>query len=243
LAGTAGQILDHRFQTYAPEELIGIATARPLLFAPGTAMAYSNTNYLLLGRLIGKIAGHRWGDELQQRIAGPLGLTRTRDPGSDPRLPEPHARGYLTRPDGSLVDITEMNTSSVDAAGSMISSARQLNTFFAALLSGKLLPARLVDQMTTPARTGTWPAASETASASPPCNCPTAVVGKLSTAAPAGSPATTASRSVPVTATDALPSRSTRRQTIRWRRRTSCGESPKASSADSAQTRSAPEQP
>jgi D-alanyl-D-alanine carboxypeptidase len=154
LAGTAGQILDHRFQTYAPEELIGIATARPLRFAPGTDMAYSNTNYLLLGMLIGKITGHRWDDELQQRIAGPLGLTRTRDPGSDPRLPEPHAHGYLTRPDGSLVDITEMNTSGVDAAGSMISSARELNAFFAALLSGKLLSARLVDQMTTPGEKG-----------------------------------------------------------------------------------------
>ena len=38
--------------------------------------------------------------------------------------------------------------------GSMISSARELNAFFAALLSGKLLSARLVDQITTPGEKG-----------------------------------------------------------------------------------------
>lgn len=50
-----------------------------------------------------------------------------------------------------------MNPSVMNAAGELISTAADLNTFTTALLSGRLLPPRLLREMTTvsaPSRTG-----------------------------------------------------------------------------------------
>lgn len=54
-----------------------------------------------------------------------------------------------------LVDITEITVSSADTGGSMISSARDLSEFLAALLAEKLVPAPLLDQMLEPSDKGT----------------------------------------------------------------------------------------
>ncbi|MEO3924920.1 serine hydrolase [Micromonosporaceae bacterium B7E4] len=49
-----------------------------------------------------------------------------------------------------LVDYTELNPSVMGAGGEMISTTRDLNRFFAALLGGRLLPVHLLDEMKTP---------------------------------------------------------------------------------------------
>jgi D-alanyl-D-alanine carboxypeptidase len=53
------EFVDNRWRTWTPEELIARAVANPPTFEPpGSAFAYSNTNYTLLGRIIEKIT-HR----------------------------------------------------------------------------------------------------------------------------------------------------------------------------------------
>jgi D-alanyl-D-alanine carboxypeptidase len=47
-----------------------------------------------------------------------------------------------------------MNPSVFGASGEMISTASDLNRFFAALLGGRLLPRRLLDEMKTPGTKG-----------------------------------------------------------------------------------------
>jgi D-alanyl-D-alanine carboxypeptidase len=49
-----------------------------------------------------------------------------------------------------LVDITEIKMSRADAAGSMISSARDLDVFFRALLASELVPTPLLELMLKP---------------------------------------------------------------------------------------------
>jgi D-alanyl-D-alanine carboxypeptidase len=138
-----------RWKTYAPEQLIAVATSYPPYFAPGQGWHYSNTDYLLIGELIGKVTGHSWRTEVRQRILRPLGLHHTYLPGTATSIPGPHSHGYLPLTSGPA-DITELNPSVAGAAGEIISTTDDLTRFNAALLGGRLLgPAQLAEMTTT----------------------------------------------------------------------------------------------
>ncbi|MFC7535253.1 serine hydrolase domain-containing protein [Actinoplanes sp. GCM10030250] len=144
--------LPQRFRSWHPAELVAEATAHPPLFAPGTDWSYSNTNYVLLGMVVEAVAGHTYADEIRRRIIRPLGLRQTESPGDRARITGPHAHGYLpTGPENNPkpVDVTLMNPSIASAAGDVISSTADLNTFFGALLTGRLLPPAQLTAMTT----------------------------------------------------------------------------------------------
>ena len=131
-------ILRDRFKRWTPSEVILPACRRGPDFPPGTARAYNNTAFVLLGMVIEKLTGHPYGVEIEQRILRPLDLRRTRD--DCERLPDPHARGYLAV-DGELVDVSACNSSQAGAAGGMVSTAADLNRFVTELLTGTLLAA------------------------------------------------------------------------------------------------------
>jgi D-alanyl-D-alanine carboxypeptidase len=62
---------------FTPEEIISfIATEKPL-FEAGTAWAYSDTNYILLGLIIEKVTGRTYYDLVQETFLHPLALSRT----------------------------------------------------------------------------------------------------------------------------------------------------------------------
>uniref|UniRef100_UPI0015F0CAFB serine hydrolase domain-containing protein n=1 Tax=Streptomyces phytophilus TaxID=722715 RepID=UPI0015F0CAFB len=146
--------LDYRHRTWTPQEQIDRAVAHPPTSTPpGTAYAYSNTGYILLGEIIEKATGRTYAQEIGRRIIRPLRLHDTWLPGTYPRIRGAHMRGYVPiEQDGGipLVDFTEMNPSLFGAGGEMISTAGDLDRFFAALLGGRLLPDRLLDEMRTP---------------------------------------------------------------------------------------------
>ncbi|MEO3764634.1 serine hydrolase domain-containing protein [Streptomyces sp. B5E4] len=151
--------LDYRHRTWTPREQIGRAVAHPPTSTPpGTAYAYSNTGYVLLGEIIEEATGRPYAKEIGRRIIRPLHLHATSLPGTNSRIRGAHPRGYVPiEQDGGgteLVDFTEMNPSLFGAGGEMISTARDLDRFFAALLGGRLLPDRLLDEMRTPSFPG-----------------------------------------------------------------------------------------
>ncbi|MEV4250498.1 serine hydrolase domain-containing protein [Streptosporangium canum] len=145
--------VDNRFKTYQPEELVRFALSRPARFEPGTSWSYSNTNYTLAQLLIEKVTGHSIAEEMQRRILRPLKLRGTVVPGTSPELPGPHAHGYYRYQDAGqwkVVDVTRQNPSMVAGAGDMISTTKDLHTFFSALNRGRLLPAKLLAEMRKP---------------------------------------------------------------------------------------------
>ncbi len=147
------EFVDNRFHTYRAEELVRFGLSKPALFAPGTDWTYTNINYVLAGLLIEKISGRPYGDELQRRILRPLGLRDTVVPGTQPGIPGPHAHGYYRYQDAGqwkTVDITRQNPSWAGSAGELISTTKDLHTFFSALLGGKLLPSPLLAEMRKP---------------------------------------------------------------------------------------------
>ncbi|MFE6055857.1 serine hydrolase domain-containing protein [Kitasatospora sp. NPDC056446] len=148
--------VDGRLRTYRPEDLVRLSLSRPARFAPGTGWSYSNTNYVL-ARLVAEAAGGRpFAEELRRLVLAPLGMDSTVAPGTSPEVPEPHNHGYYRYQDGGrerTVDITRHNPSWVAAGGDMISTTRDLHTYFSALMGGRLLPAALLAEMRTPEAT------------------------------------------------------------------------------------------
>ncbi|MFC9754758.1 serine hydrolase domain-containing protein [Streptomyces sp. NPDC056921] len=148
--------VDNRFKTYLPEELVRLSLSKPARFEPGTGWSYANTNYVLARLVIERVTGRSYAGELQRLILGPLGMTGTVAPGTSPEIPEPHNHGYYRYEDAGqerTVDVTRQNPSWVGAGGDMISTTRDLHTYFSALMSGKLLPAELLTEMRTPEAT------------------------------------------------------------------------------------------
>jgi D-alanyl-D-alanine carboxypeptidase len=136
--GTAADIVRMRDRTWTTQELLSLVHDIPLGFEPGTDLFYSNTNYLLLAMVVERLTGRDYRTEIQRRILRPLGMRRTRAPGTDPFLTGPHPHAYLPV-DGTPVDITVFNPSVSGAAGEIVSTAADLNDFFRALLGGRLL--------------------------------------------------------------------------------------------------------
>ena len=137
-----------RFRTFTPQELIGIGLSQPPTNAPGERWSYSNTNYVILGLLIERLTGRPYAEEISRRILRPLGLQHTYFPGTNPYIRGPHMAGYVVLADG-LRDVTVFNPSSGWAEGEMISTAADLNSFYRALLTGRLLTPALLAQMQT----------------------------------------------------------------------------------------------
>jgi D-alanyl-D-alanine carboxypeptidase len=145
-----GQFFRHRFDHFTPRQLVTMALAHPPVAQPGTKHSYATTNYVVAGLLVEKVTGRPYSAEIIDRILRPLRLRRTYFPGDRVGFRGPHPQGYTTLDDRpELVNATKINPSVVWAGGEMISTAGDLNTFFAALLRGRLLPPHLLAQMTT----------------------------------------------------------------------------------------------
>lgn len=69
------------------DDIVEYVTARPLDHAPGTAYAYSNYGYLLLGKIIERVTGTAYADHVRRAVLAPLGIARMRPGRTLVRLP------------------------------------------------------------------------------------------------------------------------------------------------------------
>ncbi|MFE7132439.1 serine hydrolase domain-containing protein [Streptomyces sp. NPDC057638] len=147
------RFLQHRYDTWQARDIVAVAMKHQPDFAPGTSWKYSNTNYNLAGMVIEKVTGRSYEAEIERRIVRPLKLRATSVPFTSPTVPGPASRGYSKlSPDPAATtvhDVTEFNPSLAGAGGGMISDTKDLHTFLAALLRGKLLPREQLNAMTT----------------------------------------------------------------------------------------------
>ncbi|MCX4819910.1 beta-lactamase family protein [Streptomyces sp. NBC_01142] len=142
----------NRWHAYRPEQLVAMAMRHEPAFPAGTRWAYSNTNYVLAGMIIEKVTGRSWEQQVHDRILRPLGMRDTDTPGTRPFLPHPYTANYQQfTADGPMADTTiPYRPFDSGADGSMTGTARDLNRFFAALTSGRLLePTELAAMRTT----------------------------------------------------------------------------------------------
>jgi len=130
-------------QYYEPLQLIRSALTQPATGAPGAGFSYSNTNYVVAGLLAQEVSGRPIEQLIADRIITPLGLSHTYWPAPrDRSMPANALHGYYFG-----VDVTELDPSWGWAAGQIISTPQDVNTFFAALLGGKLLGPKMMAEM------------------------------------------------------------------------------------------------
>ena len=135
---------------FEPRQLLDVGLAKKALFAPGTSWSYSNTNYILAGLIVQKVAGRPIGEEITKRIIDRIGLRHTYWPAlGEQTIRERHPAGYWPAADGSWVNVTENDPSMAWAAGQLVGTPSDLNRFLAALLDGELLEPEQLQQMQT----------------------------------------------------------------------------------------------
>jgi D-alanyl-D-alanine carboxypeptidase len=135
-----------------PRELLDLANAREDGRPAGGGWSYSNTNYVLAGLIAQRVTGRPFNELVTTRVIQRIGLRDTYAPGvGEEGIRGRHPRGYQRDPaTEKLVDFSRMDPSWGWAAGQLISTPGDLNTFLRALLDGNLLkPAQLAQLRTT----------------------------------------------------------------------------------------------
>ena len=132
------------------DSLLALVRDDSLLFAPGAGFYYNNTGYYMLGMLIEKVTGQKYGPYLATQLFGPLGLRSTRYCETSPVIKK-RAQGYGNNR-GTLVNADYINMDLPFAAGSLCSTVGDLVAWQTALYGGKVVSRASLEQMTTPAK-------------------------------------------------------------------------------------------
>jgi CubicO group peptidase (beta-lactamase class C family) len=132
------------------DSVIAEYAGRPLDFEPGTKRSYSNTGFLVLGRVVEKVSGVPFGTFLEQHIMGPVGMPHTKyDP---PPGGAGMAAGYTTFALGAPTPVPPEGAGWLGMAGGMWSTPGDLLAWDLALLGGRVLSAASYDLLTNPRR-------------------------------------------------------------------------------------------
>ncbi|GLY88474.1 serine hydrolase [Actinoallomurus iriomotensis] len=150
--GDAQWFADHRLDSWTPRQIVADAVTHPMEFTPGTAQRYNGTNYYVAGLLIERLTGHTYAHEVRRRVIEPLNLRNTYVLNRhDPRLPGPHAHGYVAVTKDGTTTLHDVSRQSPYpwAEGGLISNSADLRTLITAVFEGRLVPASELNEMFT----------------------------------------------------------------------------------------------
>jgi D-alanyl-D-alanine carboxypeptidase len=130
------------------EQLMASVAGKPLQFAPGGGWRYSNTNYVILGRIIENVSGERYEAYVQKHILDPLGMTQTFTIGDESSIPG-MAFGYQLV-DGHLSPVRGPISQSYGwSAGDLVSTVGDVAKWSDALQNGRVVSPQDYALMTT----------------------------------------------------------------------------------------------
>lgn len=137
-----------------PALLAAMANTSPLFKSePGTAWAYSNTAYVLLGLVVQVVANEPYGTFLRRRIFEPVGMTKTAVDDVGEIVPN-RASGYSAKPNapGEFRNAEFISMTFPGAAGALRSTPSDLCRWHSALLGHRVVKAETLRVMLTPTR-------------------------------------------------------------------------------------------
>jgi serine beta-lactamase-like protein LACTB len=129
-------------------EALAVFKDDPLLFEPGTRHQYSAYNFVLLSAAIEGAAGREFLSVVADRIAAPLGLTRTgpnRRSAPPPGLVTSYTAGFL----GAPARAADLDLSNKWAAGGFVSTPTEMVRLGNAVLQGKVVKPETFGVLTT----------------------------------------------------------------------------------------------
>jgi CubicO group peptidase (beta-lactamase class C family) len=130
------------------DTLLDLIAAEPFDFAPGEALIYNNSAYILLGHIIQKVSGGSYEDYVERELFATLGMTRSSYCSNTDVVPR-KARGYRLTREG-LIQGSYTNHLWPYSAGSLCSTVGDLVTWLRALHGGRVLPEASYREMITP---------------------------------------------------------------------------------------------
>jgi CubicO group peptidase (beta-lactamase class C family) len=136
-----------RLMPSTPEKTVGHFRDKPLDFAPGERMSYSNSGYVLLGYLVERISGQSYADYLLDNIFKPLGMNDSGYDLSATVLPN-RAAGYSMSALG-LVNAPYVDMTVPHGAGALYSTTEDLLRWTQGLFGGRLVNSESLARMTT----------------------------------------------------------------------------------------------
>jgi len=155
-------VFDRPTHQWTVDEILALAAARAPLFRPGADQEYSNTNYILAGRILESAGGAPLAQQLRSRFFDPLGLTSVVLQGDEP-VPDGAAKGYwrdggwLDWSDGTTLRPSTSAATVVWAAGALLASVTDLLRWEAALYGGEILSPDSLAQLLTFGESGYGP--------------------------------------------------------------------------------------
>jgi CubicO group peptidase (beta-lactamase class C family) len=135
------------------DELIGKFKDKPLDFKPGEKFKYSNSGYIVLGKIIETASGESYEAYLKEAIFEPLQM---HDSGYDnpTYVLKNRAAGYVRLPGLNLANSQYFDMSIPYSAGGLFSTVSDLLKWDQALETEKLVPKSLINAMFTPFKEG-----------------------------------------------------------------------------------------
>ncbi|MGA2674413.1 MAG: serine hydrolase domain-containing protein [Terracidiphilus sp.] len=161
---TIRQILSHTsgYQDYWPEDyvmtpmlkaesaqkILDTWGKKPLDFEPGTQWQYSNTNFVIAGRIVEQVAGEPLMDFLTQRIFRPLGMKSVWN-SDETSLTQTDATAYYRHALGPLRVAPKEGRGWMFAAGELAMTAHDLGLWDESLIAQSILRPESYRQMFT----------------------------------------------------------------------------------------------
>lgn len=127
-------------RTWSNAEVIEtLAQADGLRFETGTRASYSNSGYVLLSMLVEEVSGVTFGEFMEERFFGPLGMGSTFVVDETGTTPHERTTGYSQTPDGWAQNDYASTTT---GAGGVYSSLADLERWATGLREGRVLSDR-----------------------------------------------------------------------------------------------------
>jgi D-alanyl-D-alanine carboxypeptidase len=139
-------VMTSRMEPTTAQHILDVWGKKPLDFDPGTKWQYSNTNFVIAGRIVEQVSGQPLMTLLQERVFGPLGMKDVYNTDAS-RLPPTDPTGYFRYALGPLRPAPKEGRGWMFAAGELAMPADDLALWDISMMDRSLLKPASYDEM------------------------------------------------------------------------------------------------